>query len=214
MTMQTSEIIKLFKWSRSAAIGLICLSVSSYCAAENLWGLLGKDFTGTVIDSQTKQPIEGAYVLAMYSIVRSGPAATTTWCVKSKGMVTGKDGKYRFPIAGLNGLPPKVRAIKPDYFFVGGGGIPRAWHEDSWSEAAYQGWDIHLAKRATEDASLSMNADSYCGHAATKEDAEASAQFLKLKLAEYIKYWPAGKSFHADLQAQISELEALPSKQK
>jgi hypothetical protein len=190
-------------------IAAVC-SVFSLNATGNIWGLLGKDFTGAVIDHETKEPIEGAYVLALYRIVRSGPAATTTWCVKSAGMFTGKDGKYRFPIKELNGLSPQVYAIKPDYILMRTK-VPPIWNENSWLLDAYQGWDVHLKKKNKDSTELGFNAEHYCGYAKTREDAAASVQFMKLLLEERKKYRPTENAVHADLASQIQKLESLPS---
>jgi hypothetical protein len=194
----------------------LCLSFSIN-ASGNIWGLLGKDFTGTIIDHETKEPIEGAYVMAIYSIVRSGPAATTTWCVKTKGMTTGKDGKYRFPIAELNGLPPEVSVIKHDYVFVRNP-IPKAWHENSWSEAAYQGWNIYLKKRDANTPDPFGEQKAYCEYADSREDAVASLIYLKIRLEEYTKYPSKDTLLHKQridvIQQRIRKLEALPSKSK
>ena len=40
------------------------------------------------------QAIEGAYVVATYNVMVAGPAVITSWCVKTKGMYTGPDGKF------------------------------------------------------------------------------------------------------------------------
>ena len=54
------------------------------------------DYTGQVLDEDTKLPIEGAYVLAVYERVDLGMAGSARYCVKTKGMVTGKDGRLTF----------------------------------------------------------------------------------------------------------------------
>ena len=61
------------------------------------------DLTGTVYDATTKQPIDGAYVVALYYKSIVGMAAMDLWCIKTKGMYTGKDGKFRFSIYDADG---------------------------------------------------------------------------------------------------------------
>ncbi len=217
MHTTTSKRKQPFKWWKVAAVAALSLGVMACTQASGiLFGLLGKEFTGTVIDAETKQPIEGAYVLAKYSIVRSGMAATTAWCVKTKGMVTGMDGKFRFPIAGLNSLPPNVVAIKADYFLAEGTLSP-AWNLSPRSEAAYRDWDITLGKQNSGKPDPRFNDSGYCNHAETKEDAAASVVYLKLVLAEYKKYRPMERrvgwvTIHDAIASQIQRLESLPPK--
>ena len=65
----------------------------------------------------TKQPIEGAYVVAIYREQVVSMAAMNSWCVKTRGMYTGKDGKFRFPVENLKGNSPLYAgAIKPGYY--------------------------------------------------------------------------------------------------
>mgnify|MGYP001788432345 CR=1 FL=1 len=205
-----------FIWAILLCVTIAALAVPSYALTDRLLGLMGKEFTGTVLDHETKQPIEGAYVIAMYSIVRAGPAAVTAWCVKTKGMTTGKDGKFHFPIAELDGLPPDVSAIKPDYFLAGVE-IPRAWNRSTfrgWD--VYQGWDVYLSKQNPDKPNRRISAGNRedCWYATTRVDAAASVEFLKLSLEEFKKYVPLENRLHEGILNRIRHYEALPSKQK
>ena len=47
-------------------------SVVAYCAPPGTFRHIDFELTGTVRDKETKQPIEGAYVVAVYLIRESG----------------------------------------------------------------------------------------------------------------------------------------------
>jgi len=205
-----------FIWAILLCVTIAALAVPSYALTDRLLGLMGKEFTGTVLDHETKQPIEGAYVIAMYSTVIGGLAAVTERCIKTKGMTTGKDGKFHFPIDGLEGGPPNVSAIKPDYFLAGVE-IPRAWNRSTfrgWD--VYQGWDVYLGKQNADKPNRRISAgySEDCWYAATREDGAASVEFLKILVEEYKKYVPLEKSLHDSILDRIRHHEALPSKQK
>jgi len=205
-----------FIWAIVLCVTIAALALPSYALTDRLLGLMGKEFTGTVLDHETKQPIEGAYVIAMYSTVIGGLAAVTERCIKTKGMTTGKDGKFHFPIDGLEGGPPNVSAIKPDYFLARTK-IPHAWNLSTFKGLdVYQGWDVHLSKQNPDKPNrrISNGYSEACHYAATREDGAASAEFLKILVEEYKKYVPVEKSLHEMVLNSIHRLEALPSKQK
>ena len=97
---------------------LLCGAIAACAGASggspSSLGKIDFEFTGTVYDAVTKQPIEGVYVFASYR----EPVGVNSRCYKTRGMYTGKDGKYRFPIEKLDGYSPWfTSAIKPGYFF-------------------------------------------------------------------------------------------------
>ena len=203
-------------WAIVLCLTTVALALPSYALTDRLLGLMGKEFTGTVLDHETMQPIEGAYVIAMYSTVRAGPAAVKAFCIKTKGMTTGKDGKFHFPIAELDGLPPNVSAIKPDYFLARTK-TPHAWNLSTFKGLdVYQGWDVHLSKQNADKPSRDITAGNRedCWYATTREDAAASVEFLKLSLEEFKKYVPLENRLHEGILNRIRHYEALPSKQK
>src|SRR4051812_9383058 len=72
------------------------------------------ELTGTILDATTKAPLADAYVLAIYEESFRDNAVSANHCAKVKGMYTGPDGKFRFPVEKLNGISPgMVQAIKP-----------------------------------------------------------------------------------------------------
>ena len=201
---------------RSFGLG-ICLAAAAFASPVLAAGgnplFYGKpdfDFAGTVYDNVTKQPIEGAYVVAIYREQVVSMAAMSSWCVKTLGMYTGKDGKFRFPVENRKGNSPLYAgAIKPDYF-NGSRVFPP---EDVWKKQgkeAYSGRDIYLIPQDPLKPDLSFgNGEEFCDRARTREDAAAGAQFLKIKLKEYEKYRADNRGREA-VEGMINLLENLP----
>src|SRR5881398_3481704 len=105
---------------------LIAMSALAYSCAHGGW--FESDTTGHVIDVDTGKPIEGAYVMAVYN--EAGGqwfVGSTHWCVATKGMYTGKDGKFHFPKG--TGWDPQIHGIKPDYYLVVGGPEVQQWEQ-------------------------------------------------------------------------------------
>jgi hypothetical protein len=170
------------------------------------------EMTGTVLDSATMQPIEGAYVVASYQVPVVGPAASTSWCVKTRGMHTGKDGKFRFPVEKLDGYSPVwASAIKPGYYR--GRPLPPdpvAWKKQS--AEAYSGRDLLLNPQdPTRPQFKYGSGDEFCNHAATRQDASAGVEFLRIELSEYIRLGAGQQGINAT-RKMIERLESLPSR--
>ncbi len=201
-------------------IGLgMCLSAAisastSYGAGGNplTFGKPDFDFTGTVYDSTTKQPIEGAYVVALYYKSIVGMAALDLWCIKTKGMYTGKDGKFRFAVEKLDGNSPReVTAIKSGYYsgreaFP----LPDVWKKQG--KEAYTDRDTPLIPQHPENAQRFFGQkDVFCHHAKFREDAAAGIEFLRLRLAEEQRLgFPA--QVIESTRDLVSALEKLPAR--
>ena len=72
---------------------------------------------------------------------------------KTKGMVTGKDGKFSFPLDRLDGVSPaQVFAIKADHYYRGFESVPteeerrNGWRESVREKVVELGW---LARKTT-----------------------------------------------------------------
>lgn len=163
------------------------------------------EFTGTVYDAVTKQPIEGAYVFASYrKLVGVGSR-----CYKTGGMYTGKDGKYRFPIEQLDGLSPWLTsAIKPGYYFVKFDTPTReVW--DRQDASSYSSRHIYLNPQdPAKPTFLIGTGEEFCFGASTAEYAAAGAQFLRIELAEYLKYG-AGEQRIGAMRSMIESMETI-----
>jgi hypothetical protein len=108
-------------FERWPALILLTLAVTTVanCASPGMFGKIDFELTGAVLDNETKQPIEGAYVVAVYKKRVAGPAAIFSYCFKTKGMYTAQDGRFHFPVEKLDGYSPySVDAIKTGFFFV------------------------------------------------------------------------------------------------
>jgi hypothetical protein len=168
------------------------------------------DLTGTAYDATTKQPIEGAYVVAIFYKSVVGLGGSDTWCVKTKGMYTGNDGKFSFPIEKRDGRSPgEVTAIKPGYY-TGRVVFPRPEVWKKQGREAYSGRDTPLVPQdpAKPEWQYGSN-DVFCARAATREDASAGIEFLRIELGERkrLKSNPIAIESTANM---IRHLESLP----
>jgi len=171
--------------SKIIIAALLCVSTLAYCAPYDYWGLRKIDFelTGQALDFDTKQPLEGVYVLAIYEKVDLGMAASARFCIKTKGMMTGKDGKFHFPVDKLDGnSPSKLAAIKPDYYFRNEKDIPTAiWRKQN--KETYANRDVYLKKQ--DPAKLELKYGYYfCERPLSSEASAANVEFLKIRRAE------------------------------
>ena len=201
--------------ARRWAIGAVALaSAVAYCAPPGTFRPITFEFTGTVRDQETKEPIEGAYVVATYDVFKSGFDVSSRNCMRTKGMFTGNDGKFHFPIERLDGMSPSnVTAIKPGYYGnKREAGDPREHKQQS--PAAYTNRDHYLVKQDPEKPNFRYgDGQEQCIHAETREAVEASVQFLKIKLSEVTRL--GGEAWRIrNIGEEIARLEALPSATK
>ena len=72
---------------------LILLSFSSSCTTSQTYG----PYYGKVVDSETKEPIEGAAVLVVFYTSEPGPAGSITRYADALETVTDKNGDFSLP---------------------------------------------------------------------------------------------------------------------
>lgn len=85
---------KNMKSNRSLILSLLLFSVMA-TSAQAGWLIYHKpEFKGKVIDSETKEPIEGALVIAVYDKSILNPAGSITDEIKAKEVFTDKKGEY------------------------------------------------------------------------------------------------------------------------
>jgi hypothetical protein len=190
---------------------LLCGAIAGCAGASGSlslpYGKIDFEFTGTVFDAVTKQPIEGAYVFASYR----EPVGVNSRCYKTRGMYTGKDGKYRFPIEKMDGYSPWfTSAIKPGYFF-GSFDTPK---RDVWNRqdaSSYADRNLYLIPQdPAKPSSLIGSGEERCHGARTKVDAAAGAHFLRIELSEKIRFGASEEVISATKE-MINYLETLPS---
>lgn len=104
----------------------------------SLSGCVESGITITVLDAETKEPVEGAVYIAFWN-VRKGIGYTVTRTEKIVEGVTDKDGKFHIPyVTGRIALvEPKLKIYKPSY--VG-------WDKD-WIYQGHYRDDITTVKR-------------------------------------------------------------------
>lgn len=175
------------------------------------------ELTGRVLDRDTRQPIEGAYVIAVYQEMAGDfIIGIKTWCVKTRGMYTDVDGQYHFPVERLDGASPDITAyaIKPGYVHVGWSKAPTAEEMRHQNAEVYSRRDIYLAPQNPTQPNWKLDlreSGDYCWRAKVREDAAASAQFLRIELAEFRRL---GREEWAQeiIAKRVADLESLPPK--
>ena len=75
-------------------ISFLVFPLSVGCAMVHQYG----PYYGKVIDAETKEPIEGAAVLAVYYTESYGPAGAHMHYLDAQETVTGKDGEFKIAI--------------------------------------------------------------------------------------------------------------------
>jgi hypothetical protein len=182
------------QWQVLGIISLLAVvSVFAYCAPPGQYGKPALDITGTVFDQDTKQPIAGAYVLAIYEESGGSFAGTSNWCVKTKGMTTSEDGRYHFPVERLdNKSPARIAAIKADYYLYSSL-APSEALQRAQSKATYTNRDVYLKKQDVAKPEF-QHGFILCERATSSEAAMAAVIFLEVMQAEQRKYSPNSKS--------------------
>ncbi len=101
----------MIKWT---VAGLMLISLTS-C------GMVGGPVSGVVVDAETRQPIEGAYVVAQWSGSSSvSIAESQTVCIYTDMAKTDEKGRFRIPMwffqkPGITGQRQNVEIYKPGY---------------------------------------------------------------------------------------------------
>jgi hypothetical protein len=182
------------KWKLIIAT-LLGASTLAYCAPADWFGLRKPDFelTGQVLDFDTKQPIEGAYVLAVYEKVDLGIAGAARYCVKTKGMTSDKEGRFHFPVERLDSNSPSiVHAIKSDYFLQTWK-LPKGKSVEAQDKETYSDWRVYLKKQDAAKPDFQYGFIG-CYRPESNEAIEAAIQFTKIEMSEQIKYGRDGKN--------------------
>ena len=123
---------------------------------------------------------------AIYNEVDSGfMVGAFMYCVKTKGMYTGKDGKFHFPVDKLNGISPyELRAIAPNYFWV-----EQIFKDNvGTGREKYTGRDVYLKKQDPAKPSLDYGGLVLCERPTSIGAVEANIQYLKILSNEYRKF--------------------------
>ncbi len=152
------------------------------------------DITGVVLDAETREPIERAFVVATYLEERPVPfkeGLKVDVCVRTRGMYTGKDGRYHFPVERLDrGSPLMPNAIKPGYYLKSAD-FPDE-NSEAWRKqlpAAYQNRNIYLQKQDPVNPTLRFgDGDEQCWAPKSPEAAAAGIDYMNIELSQIRKY--------------------------
>jgi hypothetical protein len=165
----------------------LCIGLLASCASTTRFGVPNMDMTGIVYDQDTMQPIEGAYVLAEYRGGGSDWVHMHSWCIKTKGMYTSKDGSYRFPVEKFDNMSPSsAYAIKSDYYTFGRV-IAEPDVQRAQNKGTYSNRHIYLKKQDAAKPVFQFGFHN-CERPAFNNDLVGALQFMKIVYAEYVKY--------------------------
>jgi len=143
------------------------------------------DFTGTVYDKSTMKPIEGAYVVAIYHADAGPPPAYKTWCVKTLGTYTDKEGKFRFPITRLDGHSPMMASAIKQGYYRAGFDVPSREVWQRQDATTYSNRNLYLMPQDYSSPSFQLDSgEEFCPQARSREDAAAGLLFLNMQLEE------------------------------
>jgi hypothetical protein len=176
---------------------IVLVYVWHFHASPGTWGKPVAYLTGQVLDADTKQPLEGAYVLASYEVVRSKMfLGSVRRCVKTLGMTTAKDGAFRFPVEdAYNNMPHSVYAIKPDYYthlrVFPSQGLLTELGIGTNSER-----HVYLKRQDAADPSF-QHGFRYCEEPVSSAAVESAVKFLEIARVEETKYGKDPRSIRA-----------------
>lgn len=109
----------LKKIPKMSLLFLIVFTIFTGCAMVHTYG----SYYGKVVDIETKEPLEGAAVLAVYNTQQYGVAGPVTYYVDAQETVTDKKGEFKIPsntvftFRPLSSFEPfpTFRIFKPEY---------------------------------------------------------------------------------------------------
>jgi len=101
--------------------GFLCLNSASVAVAGGPW-------KGKIIDIETKEPLEGAVVVAVWMRAYRTPAGDNTYFYNAREVLTDKEGRFEIPsYRPINLLPiisyirePEFTIFKPGYLCLSG----------------------------------------------------------------------------------------------
>jgi hypothetical protein len=185
------------------------------------------DVVGTVTESGTGRPIEGAYVAVNYRLRGSGPDPRfggAAECRKVKGAYTDRNGAFRIPAERVDGLVTAfVYAAAPGFYVVQQTSPAPTRHEirttplpsvplelrKRLSRFEIQGdgnlWTFH--NDYTNVATSQYGLD--CWKAASREDAAPALPYLRIVQRESVKHGGTAEH-HWTIERIVFLLESLP----
>lgn len=179
---------RLYATARISILALGLCSMLAACIEEKNTGNTGVFYTGRILDFDTKLPLEGAYAIAGFEEIVAASAGVTAHCIKTKGMYVGKDGAFSFPVEKFDGQSPLgVEGIHPDYtlHFSEHSTLERRRKKDVDS---YSNLNVYLKKLDPDKPDYAGARSAPCSHARTREDQEASIEYLRIARAQKARF--------------------------
>ncbi|MBI5189114.1 MAG: carboxypeptidase regulatory-like domain-containing protein [Nitrospirae bacterium] len=102
--------------NKKIVLGVIALFVAFVLTMAYIANLNGP-WRGQVIDAETKKPIEGAAVVAVWNKEFASPAGPGAYFLDADEAVTDKDGKFNIPARRYLSIP-LFRYVKGPYFTI------------------------------------------------------------------------------------------------
>lgn len=91
---------------------LLCLSINNGLA------IAGGPWKGKVVDIETKQPLEGTVVLAVWERVYRTPYGSNSYFYEAKEVVTDKAGEFEIPSYTPNNMLPIISYMRGPEFII------------------------------------------------------------------------------------------------
>ena len=107
------RIIRRFSW-----VMAICLVTSMALTCFATVTHAGGPWKGRVVDLETKEPLEGAVVLAVWHKTYRGPAGEGSKLHRVKETLTDKDGHFEVPAYIAINFLPLIRYIEGPHFHI------------------------------------------------------------------------------------------------
>jgi hypothetical protein len=172
------------------------------------------ELTGIAVDRATNKPLEGAWVLASYHEKRTDYVSGVAQdCVKTRGMTTGPDGAFHFPVEKRDGMSPQiVTAIMPGYYMY----TVKQPTREQWKRQdaeSYSNFVILMDKQDRAHPIHVNNLEAFCPWAKRSEDTVAADKYLQIWIEELKRFGGTPKQIQS-LERVISEHQALGSGQK
>lgn len=98
-------------------LALTMLSISTF-AADSYETLTTGPWKGRIIDMETKEPLEGAVVLAVWERVYRTPAGPNSYFYNAKEVLTDKEGRFEIPSYKPINLLPIISYMRGPYFTI------------------------------------------------------------------------------------------------
>jgi hypothetical protein len=196
------------------AIAALSLTMAASCELPAADGVINFELTGQVLIKDTNEPVEGAYVLAVYEKVELGGAGASRNCVKTKGMMSDKEGRFHFPVEKLDGNSPHmVYAIKPDhYFYLAAIPSDKVWKAQN--KETYTNRHVYLKKQDPAKPDFQFGYGE-CARPESAQAAEANIQFLEFERAELIRLGSQFDWFKNSIETtdrRIKRLQSAPDR--